>query len=115
MTTKTSETEKQPLFIDGEEPISPVESKPKFKKAFKEFSLETDVDEIATGWWPKVTGSCLCKLSIVFYLLLCVGLSVLYVGLRYTHETKPEDTPPPWIPGTVRCMHLYYSCIQYHV
>lgn len=50
----------------------------------------------------RVTGGCLCKVSVVGYLLVCVAVSVLYVGTyRHQQELDVEDKPLPWIPGTV--------------
>ncbi len=100
----TANAEKQPLFYEDEGPVIPGASETQFKQDFKEFSLETDVSDIGRPCRPRVSGGCVCKLFIILYLLLCVGLSVLYVGLRYTHETEPEDEPLPWIPGTVRSL-----------
>lgn len=94
----TTKAEKQPLFHEND---GAADTKTQFKQDFKEFSLETDVREIGRPCRPRVSGSCVIKLFIVLYLLFCVGLSVLFVGLRYAHETEPEDEPLPWIPGTV--------------
>lgn len=105
MASKSKESEEeQPLFEGDDEPISLVDSSDKFK----DFALSKDINEVIMSksccyrLRQRVTGKCLCGLSIIFYLLLCVALSGLYVGLRYTHESEQEDEPAPWIPGTVQ-------------
>ena len=98
-----TETEMQPLFPVEEDQVFSVDS----SERRQEFSKKSEPDKpkrircLCPRLREKVTGSCLCKLSIVFYLLVCVALSVVYVGLRYEHEPDVEDQPSPWIPGTV--------------
>lgn len=46
----------------------------------------------------KVTGSCLCKLSVVFYLATCILISALYVAFYGKNQALFGDA---WIPGKV--------------
>ncbi len=46
----------------------------------------------------KVTGSCLCKLSLVLYLLTCISLSTIYVIFFGKNQAFFGDA---WIPGKV--------------
>jgi hypothetical protein len=47
----------------------------------------------------KVTGSCMCKLSVVFYLAGCILISALYVAFFGKNQAFFGDA---WIPGKVR-------------
>ena len=46
----------------------------------------------------KVTGSCLCKLSVGFYLATCILISALYVAFYGKSQALFGDA---WIPGKV--------------
>ena len=102
-----TETEKE-LLVPGEDKSATVHSTDGIEKnpeslKSKHLSDGPKVVDSLYGLRYKVTGSCMCKLSIVFYLLVCVGVSVLVVGLYgHQHESDLEEQPLPWIPGTVR-------------
>ena len=49
-------------------------------------------------WKWKINGSCVCKLSIVFYLAVCVLISALYVAFFGKNQAIFGDA---WIPGKV--------------
>ncbi len=48
--------------------------------------------------WCTVSGSCMCKLSIVFYLAACIIVSALYVAFYGKNQAFFGDA---WIPGKV--------------
>lgn len=65
--------------------------------------LAKEADSYSKGTEPskrgcKVTGSCLCKLSVVFYLAVCVLISALYVAFYGKNQPIFGDA---WIPGKV--------------
>lgn len=108
-----TETEKE-LLVPEEDESTLINSTDGTKKNPETLKSKRSVDspkvvESLYGLRYKVTGSCMCKLSIVFYLLVCVAVSVLYVGIYgHQHESDLEDQPLPWIPGTVRpCRSSY--------
>lgn len=47
----------------------------------------------------EVSGSCMCKLSVVFYLAACILISALYVAFYGKNQAIFGDA---WIPGKVR-------------
>ena len=47
----------------------------------------------------KISGSCMCKLSVVFYLATCILISALYVAFFGKNQAFFGDA---WIPGKVR-------------
>ena len=51
----------------------------------------------------KVTGSCMCKLSVLFYLAACILVSALYVAFFGKNQAIFGDA---WIPGKVRSMAM---------
>ena len=52
----------------------------------------------------SVSGSCMCKLSVVFYLAACILVSALYVAFFGKNEVSfGQDA---WIPGKVRPLPL---------
>ena len=55
----------------------------------------------------RITGRCLCKLSIVVYLVGCVLISAMYVALYGPAQSK-HKAGEAWIPGKVD-VH-YYAC-----
>ena len=70
----------------------------------------------SAGGQRRVTGRCLCKLSIVFYLLGCVVISTLYVIF---YGNKQQLFGEAWIPGKVggaTCTCTMYCCpVRVHV
>lgn len=54
----------------------------------------------------KVTGSCMCKLSVVFYLAACILVSALYVVFFGKNQPFFGDA---WIPGKVSACGLHLS------
>ena len=51
------------------------------------------------GHCCKMSGSCMCKLSVVFYLATCIIVSALYVAFFGKNQAFFGDA---WIPGKVR-------------
>lgn len=55
----------------------------------------------------EVTGSCMCKLSVVFYLAACILISALYVAFYGKNQAIFGDAyGDAWIPGKVRPVPL---------
>ena len=52
--------------------------------------------------WKRLSGSALCKVTVVVYLLSCVLVSALYVALYGGHSQKMFASSDAWIPGKVR-------------
>ena len=52
--------------------------------------------------WKRLSGSALCKVTVVGYLLSCVLVSALYVALYGGHSQKMFASSDAWIPGKVR-------------
>lgn len=52
--------------------------------------------------WKRLSGSALCKVTVVGYLLGCVLVSALYVALYGGHSQKMFASSDAWIPGKVR-------------
>ena len=61
-----------------------------------------------SGHQSRITGRCLCKLSIVFYLLGCVLISTLYVIF---YGNKQQIFGEAWIPGKVSGWVEFLSCL----
>lgn len=66
--------------------------------------LSKEVDNYGKGDEPsrrrcEVSGSCMCKLSVVFYLAACILISALYVAFYGKNQAIFGDA---WIPGKVR-------------
>lgn len=51
--------------------------------------------------WKRVSGSALCKVTVVVYLLGCVLVSALYVALYGGQSQKLFAASDAWIPGKV--------------
>ena len=55
--------------------------------------------------WKRVSGSALCKVTVIVYLLGCVLVSALYVALYGGQSQKMFAASDAWIPGMV------YMCV----
>ena len=55
--------------------------------------------------WKRLSGSALCKVTVVVYLLGCVLVSALYVALYGGHSQKMFASSDAWIPGKVGLQH----------
>lgn len=51
--------------------------------------------------WKRVSGSALCKVTVIVYLLGCVLVSALYVALYGGQSQKLFAASDAWIPGKV--------------
>lgn len=60
----------------------------------------------------KVTGSCMCKLSVVFYLAACILISALYVVFFGKNQAFFGDA---WIPGKVRVSVVDNYCYNHRL
>lgn len=59
--------------------------------------------------WKRVSGSALCKITVIVYLLGCVLVSALYVALYGGQSQKLFAASDAWIPGKV------YTCTYIRV
>ena len=59
--------------------------------------------------WKRVSGSGLCKVTVIVYLLSCVLVSALYVALYGGKSQEMFAASDAWIPGKVRspCTRIY--------
>ena len=53
------------------------------------------------SFWKRVSGSALCKVTVIVYLLACVLVSALYVALYGGQSQKMFAASDAWIPGKV--------------
>ena len=63
-------------------------------------SVDSSGKESCRKRWCTVSGSCMCKLSIVFYLAACIIVSALYVAFFGKNQAFFGEA---WIPGKVSC------------
>lgn len=60
-----------------------------------------DEGEERKSIWKRVSGSALCKVTVIFYLLACLLVSALYVALYGGQSQKLFAASDAWIPGKV--------------
>ena len=75
---------------------SPRYSSPPRKK------VKTEKDVERKSIWKRVSGTALCKLIIIAYILSCVLVSALYVALYGGQSQTMFAASDAWIPGKVR-------------
>ena len=110
---KDASTQKLLTYVEKSDAMMAVQtwldhSPPPYEQVVKEEEETTSKEEEKGGgrfYRVKVTGACLCKLSILIYLLACVLVSALYVAIYGPNElyTSPEVAiPHPNHPTMVR-------------
>ena len=83
----------------GEEASDSVELLSNGQSKVKEEEEYGQRKEPCGGHCCKMSGSCMCKLSVVFYLAACIIISALYVAFFGKNQAFFGDA---WIPGKVR-------------
>lgn len=62
---------------------------------------EDEGEEERKSIWKRISGSALCKVTVIVYLLACLLVSALYVALYGGQSQKLFAASDAWIPGKV--------------
>ena len=91
-------------FVQGSEKFEPDRSD---EAVFSPPTAEKGATrEKKKSFWKRVSGSPLCKVTVVVYLLGCVVVSALYVSLYGSSSQKMFAASDAWIPGKVSSIYF---------
>ena len=96
-------------FVQGSEKFEPDRSDEAVfspPTAEKGATREKRLPEKKKSFWKRVSGSPLCKVTVVVYLLGCVVVSALYVSLYGSSSQKMFAASDAWIPGKVGSIYF---------
>lgn len=89
-------------LLDGKGKANKSKKKVFFAAGQSSTSGEEDKRRAHSSWRRKVSGSCLCKLTAVVYLVACVIVSAIYVAIYGQSQQYFASNEETWVPGKVR-------------
>ena len=60
----------------------------------------------------RISGSCLCKITVLVYLAGCILVSALYVAIYGSKQQQQQFGNEAWIPGKVQYCSLFLCSLQ---